>query len=116
MDSILFCTKAQKTVIKETIQNCWSKTSILPTSIFLEDETVNGSEVEESDFESEKQEVQELLDKYYEYCNLKNYNEKMNANEFISIDDNTNIEEVELIDEAIINLIKSNEIELEEQE
>jgi hypothetical protein len=40
----------------------------------------------------------------------------MNANEFISIDDNANIGEEELTDEAIINLIKSNEMELEEQE
>src|SRR6266540_5165921 len=40
----------------------------------------------------------------------------MNADEFISIDDNTNIGEVELTDEAIINLVKSNETELEEQE
>ncbi len=37
----------------------------------------------------------------------------MNANKFISIDDNTNIRKVELIDKAIINLIKSNETELE---
>jgi len=32
------------------------------------------------------------LDKYYEYYNLKNYNEKINADEFISIDDNTILE------------------------
>ncbi len=54
------------------------------------------------------------MDKYYEYYNLKNYNEKMNANEFILINDNTNIREVELIDKAIINLVKLNEIELKE--
>src|SRR6266542_867687 len=53
---------------KVCIQNYWLKTDILFISIFLEDETVDDFEIKGSDFESERQKVQELLDKYYEYC------------------------------------------------
>ncbi len=37
----------------------------------------------------------------------------MNANKFILIDNNINIEEVKFIDKAIINLVKSNKTKLE---
>lgn len=113
MDSILLCKEAWNAVTHETIYNCWLKTGILPSCFTLPNDEEQDSESEEQDFEAEEQEFQELLDEYY---NLQNCEKEMNVKEFITIDKNINIGEEEFTDEDIINIIKSNELEEEQQE
>ncbi|CAG8562786.1 8607_t:CDS:1 [Funneliformis mosseae] len=52
------------------------------------------------------------MDQYSKFTS----DELMNAEEFILIDDDDNYGEVEITDEEIVNMIKSNEIDLEEEE
>ena len=66
---------------------------------------------EEQDSEVEKQEFQNLLNAYYNLQNLENI---MNANEYILINKDIEIGREELTDEDIINLVKSDELEIEE--
>jgi len=127
MDSILLCKEAWNAVTNKTIYNCWLKTGILPSCYTSPNDEEQNSESEEQDFESEEQdfkseeqdfeaeerEFQELLDEYY---NLQNCEKKINAKEYITIDKDINIGEEELTDEDIINIIKSNELEEEQQE
>jgi len=68
---------------------------------------------EEQDIKVEKQEFQNLLNAYYNLQNLENI---MNANEYILIDKDIEIGREELTDEDIINLVKSDELEIEEQQ
>jgi hypothetical protein len=67
----------------------------------------------EQDIEVEKQEFQNLLNAYYNLQNLENI---MNANEYILIDKDIEIRREEFTDEDIINLVKSDELEIEEQQ
>ncbi|CAB4468297.1 unnamed protein product [Rhizophagus irregularis] len=61
---------------------------------------------------NEIEEVQKLLDQYNNF----NFGDLMNAEEFILIDDDNNYEEKEITDEEIVNIVKSNEMDLAEEE
>ena|SRR6266498_244633 len=110
-DSISLCAEAWKAVTSETIHNCWTKTGILPSVINLPSPS-NEEQNDDDDNLNEIEEVQKLLD---QYCNFA-FGELMSAEEFILIDDNNNYGEEEITDEEIVNMIKSNEMDLAEEE
>ncbi|GBC08828.1 hypothetical protein RclHR1_08410001 [Rhizophagus clarus] len=64
---------------------------------------------------NETEEVQRLLDQYNQYNNFT-LGELMSTEEFILIDDDNNYREEEITDEEIVNIIKSNETDLAEEE
>ncbi len=109
-DSISLCAKAWKVVTSETIRNCWSKTGILPTSpspsSTPSDEEQNDGDLNEID------EIQKLLDQYSNFIS----GELMSAKKFILIDNEDNYEGEEFTDEEIVNMVKLNETDLEEEE
>jgi hypothetical protein len=113
-DSISFCTEAWKAVTSETIRNCWMKTGILPSVITSPSPLPSLSDGEQNDNENlnEIEEIQTLMDQYSKFTS----DELMSSEEFILIDDDDNYGEVEITDEEIVNMIKSNEIDLEEEE
>ena len=61
---------------------------------------------------NEIEEIQELLDQYSKLTS----DQLMSAKEFILIDNDNNDREVEITDEEIVNMVKSNEIDLREEE
>ncbi len=84
---------------------------ILPSVINLPSPS-NEEQNDDDDNLNEIEEVQKLLD---QYCNFA-FGELMSAEEFILIDDNNNYGEEEITDEEIVNMIKSNEMDLAEEE
>jgi hypothetical protein len=58
------------------------------------------------------EEIQKLLDQYNNFIS----DELMSAKEFILIDDDNNYGGEEITDEEIVNMIKPNEMDLEEEE
>ncbi|RGB23813.1 hypothetical protein C1646_773961 [Rhizophagus diaphanus] len=60
---------------------------------------------------NEIEEIQKLLEQYGNFT----FGELISAEEFILIDDDDNYEEKEITDEDIINIVKSNEIDLAEE-
>ena len=111
-DSISLCAKAWKAVTSETIHNCWIKTGILPPVTASPLPSDEEQDDDDDDNLNEIEEVQKLLDQYSNFIS----SELMNAKEFILIDDDNNYGEEEITDEEIINMVKSNEINLEEEE
>jgi hypothetical protein len=113
-DSISLCAEAWKAVTSETIRNCWMKTGILPSVITSPSPSPSLSDEEQNDNENlnEIEEIQELLDQYSKLAS----DQLMSAEEFILIDDDDNYGEVEITDEEIVNMVKSNEIDLREEE
>src|SRR5688572_12207716 len=91
------------------------KTGILPSIITspLPSDDITLPSPSDKEQDSEIEEVQRLLDQYE---NLTS-DEVINAKEFILIDDDDNYGEGEIItDEEIVNMLKSNEMDLEEEE
>ena len=115
-DSISLCAKAWKAVTSETIRNCWSKTGILPTSLSpspSSSPSPSPSDEEQNDDDlNEIEEIQKLLDQYSKFIS----DQLMSAEEFILIDGDDNYGEVEITDEEIVNMVKPNETDLEEEE
>ncbi|GES81535.1 tigger transposable element-derived protein 6-like [Rhizophagus clarus] len=100
-------------VTSETIHNCWIKTGILPLVVTSPSPSV---EKLNNDINlNETEEVQRLLDQYNQYNNFT-LGELMSTEEFILIDDDNNYREEEITDEEIVNIIKSNETDLAEEE
>ncbi|CAB4483639.1 unnamed protein product [Rhizophagus irregularis] len=107
-DAIVFCTNAWNAVTQEIIYNCWKHTGILPL--------VNQEKVNESvnqlgeDNQVEREEIQFLIDQLP-------FDDHMNADEFIHIDDhlksNKGLTDKEII--SLVNLDK-NELEVESDE
>lgn len=110
-DSISLCAKAWKAVTSETIHNCWTKTGILP-SVITSPSPANEEQNDDDDNLNEIEEIQKLLDQYGNFT----FGELMSAEEFILIDDDDNYGEKEITDEDIVNMVKSNEIDLAEEE
>jgi hypothetical protein len=111
-DSISLCAKAWKAVTSETIRNCWSKTGILPTSPSPSPSPSPSDEEQNDDDLNEIEEIQKLLDQYSNFIS----GELMSAKEFILIDDDDNYGGEEFTDEEIVNMVKPNETDLEEEE
>jgi len=113
-DSISLCAEAWKAVTSETIRNCWMKTGILPSVITSPSPSPSLSDEEQNDDEdlNEIEEIQELLDQYSKFIS----DQLMSAEEFILIDDDDDYGEVEITDEEIVNMVKSNEIDLRDEE
>src|SRR4051812_17817347 len=110
-DAISLCAEAWKAVTNETISNCWTKTGILPSAITSPSPSCE-EQNDDDDNLNEIEEVQQLLNQYSNF----NFGDLMSAEEFILIDDDNNYEEKEITDEEIVNMIKSNEMDLVEEE
>ena len=109
-DAISLCTGAWEVVTSETIYNCWVKTGILPSTITLP--LPSDEEQNNDDNLNEIEETQHLLDQYNNFV----LGEFMSAEEFILIDDDNNYGEEEITDEEIVNMVKSNENEIDLEE
>ncbi|PKY29839.1 hypothetical protein RhiirB3_446632 [Rhizophagus irregularis] len=72
---------------------------------------INSFKQNDDDNLNEIKEIQKLLDQYSNFT----FGELMSAKEFILIDDNNNYGE-EILDEDIVNMVKSNEMDLIEEE
>src|SRR2546421_6782456 len=90
------------------------KTGILPSVITSPSPSPSLSDEEQNDDEdlNEIEEIQELLDQYSKFIS----DQLMSAEEFILIDDDDDYGEVEITDEEIVNMVKSNEIDLRDEE
>lgn len=111
-DSISLCAEAWKAVTSETIRNCWKKTGILPIS--ASPSASPSSPSSPSDEEHNLNEIEEIQRLLNQYNNLV-LGELMSAEEFVLIDDGDNYGEEEITDEAIVNMVKPNELNLEEE-
>ncbi|CAB4484846.1 unnamed protein product [Rhizophagus irregularis] len=115
-DSISLCAKAWEAVTSETIRNCWSKTGILPISPSPSPSPLPlpspSDEEQNDDGLNEIEEIQKLLDQYSNFIS----GGLMSAREFILIDDDNNYGGEEITDEEIVNMVKPNETDLEEEE
>src|SRR5436189_5101219 len=89
------------------------KTGILPSVITSPSPSPSLSDEEQNDDENlnEIEEIQELLDQYSKFIS----DQLISAEKFILIDDDDNYGEVEITDKEIVNMVKSNEIDLGEE-
>ncbi|CAG8663439.1 1970_t:CDS:1, partial [Paraglomus occultum] len=96
-DAINFMSTAWENVTKETIRNCWMKTSILPEG-FLDEYLNDDSEPAVVDVIGEIQDLIEQLP----------LDQPMDAEEYMVIDDNVIAREIPT-DEEIISIVKNCE-------
>ncbi|CAG8674860.1 7318_t:CDS:2, partial [Ambispora gerdemannii] len=108
-DAILYINHAWDIVTKETIQQSWMRSGILPPSFSLREfSAFNEEEVEVIDLrENESQKLEHELDQLIQQLPITDI---LSAHEFISIDDNIE-QENEALDsiEALITFIKQSE-------